>query len=78
MVEETMFVEITKECSLGKEEEYCEWFYCPGCDYSGISEGDNYCGGCGLRIVWNLERVSGGKHERTEDDTGKDSEGIQK
>lgn len=40
---------------LEEEEIYCYWYQCE-CGYKWISEGDNYCGGCGKEIT-NMEEA---------------------
>jgi hypothetical protein len=36
--------------NIGKDELYCEWFRCPKCDGTDITEDSNFCPNCGLDL----------------------------
>ena len=42
---------VSELISDGFEESYYEWHKCPKCGKSGLSKHDNYCSGCGVKIV---------------------------
>ena len=33
-----------------------EWYFCPNCEKSCISRGDNYCSNCGCKVKWELNK----------------------
>lgn len=49
-------VVITDDDSLGMDEAYSMWFYCPKCDCDWVRTSDNFCANCGSKIDWNLNK----------------------
>ena len=43
-----------KDCD-GRNELYCEWYVCPVCGTSDISEFFKHCPGCGQLINWDVK-----------------------
>lgn len=36
---------------IGYKESFYEWYKCPKCERKGLSSWDNYCPGCGVKIL---------------------------
>ena len=44
-------ISVDELISEGHEESYYEWYRCPKCNKNGLSDKDNYCSCCGVKIL---------------------------
>ena len=44
-------ISVDELISEGYEESYYEWYRCPKCNKKGLSDKDNYCSCCGVKIL---------------------------
>ena len=47
--------------SSGKDEWWCNWYYCPNCvqEYAHIAGGFDFCPDCGIELEWPEGAIDG-------------------